>query len=340
MCKSSNDGGKRCEYADMIANVRKKARYKLRDAGYNIERDVQKEVVKWQSKHPEIVMAHLPDKQPFQRRGGAFALPDGMSAMLSPSPRTPITGKSEEERVLDLAKRHQENVDWHDALTKDEERALGSYSMSSYSFVNAYLRRRGLSSIAKKDNWDMEELVTLAKKNTSALDSALKKTPQKDPTVLYRYHEVPAGVTPGEYVQKYFEKDGIYHEDGYLSTSSDPEFIMAHLYSKNKGHKNKRYIVMEMISAQGGSMQTDHRERSGSIQSLESEILLPRNMDFNIVSVRKSQQFTFASDRQALSRNYFHHGPSEESYQMNGKFKKGDTMSFPLIQMVDKRLTS
>lgn len=340
MCQSNTDGGKRCGYADMVSNVRKKARYKLRDAGYNIEREVEKEVNKWKEKHPDVVTAHLPEKLSFQRPGKPVIIPDDIKALLSPKARIPIMGLEDNERAIDLQKRHQENLQWHESMSREEEYSVSAYTTINYTHVNAFLRRRGLSMIAKKGLSSTEELEAMAKRDVKNIDSALKKAPQREIGRVYRYHEVPAGVKPSEYLRRFFPHDGIYHEDGYMSTTVDPELVMAHMYSKNKGTVNKKYIVMEIVTAQGGSMQSDSKVRSGSIQSLESEVLLPRNSEFAIVDSRASQKFEFASDRREFSNFYGGLGTikSDAGYQEHGKFKKGDVLNFPLVQLVDKKL--
>jgi len=342
MCKSKEEGGKRCDYADQVANARRKARYKFRE-DYDLERNVEKEVRKWKIENKNLVVEHLPEKQPFQAMANKKDIPEPLRALLTAKARDSIAGLSEQERMDHTRGLYDEQKEWSAALTKEEASAVGQYTMYFFEGVNSHLRRQGYSEWLKANTHlysKKEETLERVKRDISGLDSAIAKAPvPEEPRKLYRFFRVPAGVTPSEYMERYFKEGEAFKDRGYMSTTADPEFIMSHLHDRNKGNQNHEYIVMEIITKQGASVQKRATSRSGDVQSLEKEILLPRNMKMRIAGTRKAQRFEFASDRKDLNAQHgAKQATSDYSYSKWGKFKKGDRMNFPLIQMIDEDL--
>jgi hypothetical protein len=336
MCHSKADGGGRCEYADTLANVRRKALYKHRDQPASIaSRKAFDEVEAWKAAHKDIVAEHLPARHQFQVEGRTKPVPQSLLNMLTPSARTPITGLPEAEQQALTRKLCAERRQWEESMADREEGTLHNYTITSYDLFNRTLRRTGLKEFyAKyphmKDRDDAAETnLERTKRKSQIMDSAFKKTPPvEEPRKLYRYFKVPSGVSPTEYVERYFTTGEGFKDHAFMSTSADPEFIMAHLRKKNGSRQNKNYVVMEILTKQGGSLQDSEETEVGHLQSMEKEVLLPRNMRFRVVGVRKSQQFEFADDRMDLGDQY---GIWEEC-------EKGKRLNFPLIQLVDEQL--
>lgn len=341
MCQSQANGGVRCTYADQIANIRRKALYKHRKS-YDAAREAEKAIRVWQEGNPDIVQAHLPASQPFQAAPNLKPIPKTLLSLFTAKSREPITGFPEQQRQEHTAKLFEENQQWMEALTQDEENVIRHYAMNLYELVNAYLRRGGLAKLYRENPFYKDREVKIPDQ-VSSLDSAITKAPiPEEPRKLFRFFRVPAGVTPNQYIERYFKTGEGFKDKGYMSTTADPEFIMAHMHNRNKGTKNHGYIVMEIITKQGASLQPRATSRSGNVQSLEKEIMLPRNMKMRIAGSRRSQRFEFASNRMELHQQYGNAGynMSDDSYARWGKFKKGDHMNFPVIQMVDEKLIS
>lgn len=341
MCQAKAAGGKRCDYADQVANIRKKARYKHRN-GYPSERERQAAaaVKKWKEENSDVVTAHLPEKFPFQVSGNKKPIPDSLLKMLNPSARTPVSGLEKEHRDALTVKMFNENENWVAGLKKDEENALNSYAMNGYEIVNPSLRRTGLGSVLRENPFYREQdLEKRVKTQSSHLDSALLKAEKTDEIrKVYRFYQVPDGVSNKEFAERFFTPGESYKDLGYMSTSADPEYLLAHIHRANKGKANARFVVMEILTKRGASLQPDKTARSGNVQSLEKEYLLPRNMKMRIAGVRKQQSFTFADDRKDLAGHFISGHFSDYAYERWGEFKKGHRRAFPLIQLVDEQL--
>lgn len=339
MCKSKAEGGNRCVYADQISNVRKKARYKYRGQ-YDVEREVEKAVRKWKEQNRDLVKEHLPETQPFQTESSGKRIPAHLLTQLSQGSRDIITGLPEEARLEETKKLYEQQEEWTKKLTPEEDHVAYNYALNFYELINRYLRRSGLADLFRTNPFYKEMDWKMRCKNaTKDMDAALKKAPVPDkPRKVYRYFKVPDGVSPVEYMERYFKKGEGFQDAAYMSTTTDPEFLLATLHDKNKGTRNHGYVIMEILIKNGVSLQPRAESRSGNIQSLEKEIILPRNKTFTIVGTRRSQKFGFASDRRDLSNHYYPSYGGESAYERWGHFKQGETMNFPVIQMVDELL--
>lgn len=341
MCKSKAEGGTRCEYADQLANVRHKIRYKLRDEQYDVENEVNKAVNEWKKLNPEMVRNHLPEKQSFQVPPKQKPIPAQLKKLFTAKSTIPITGGSVDQNSETTSKAYDDYVAWHENLTDQEKNEIVYYSQYGFEMTNAYLRRTGIHDLLRVNPHRKEDWKTMAVKNKTHLDEALKKTPPaSEPRKLYRYFKVPAGVTPEEYLEKYFLKGEGVLEKGFMSTTVDPELVMAHLAKENSGKKNTQFIVMEILTKQGGSLQKRAYSSSSSVQTMEKEYVLPRNMRFRVADTRKTQTFEFGSERQDLFSS-FHTGNSIYSKDMFTRqklYKPGDKRRYPLVQLIDEQL--
>ena len=343
MCQSSAEGGKRCEYADMLANVRRKARYKYRDS-HGTERQVTKALNKWKEEHPEIVREHLPETMPFQYKPKERPVPKALLNMLTPSSRTPVTGASTpEEREQQVAAMHKAYKEWEDRLTTEEINSVSQYTMSSFGLINAVMRKSGFDdainrySTHRLGREEKDRIRDRTKQTIRNLKAAFKKsTRTAEPRRLYRFFRVPAGVTPQEFVERYMLEGDGFCDGAFMSTTADPEFIMAHMHDRNKGTRNKGYVVMEILTKQGQSLQPHEATSSGHVQSLENEVLLPPNTKLRVVGVNKVQQFEYGSDRMDLYQHYnfgASHSNRHFMFKQYGHHSQGDRLNFPMVKL-------
>ena len=342
MCSSKADGGKRCEYADMIANVRRKARYKHRDS-WEVERKADEAVSAWKAANPEIVREHLPSRMPFQYTPkNQNPVSQELLDHLTPSSRTPVTGAtSTEEYRAKLKAMYDSHQEWLQRLTEEEMNSVTQYAMTSYITMNALLRKKGFVQAVRKDygkNADIEEKRQRAEHHIQQLKSALKKSVHpEEPQKLYRFFRVPPGVTPKEYVERYMKTGEGFSDPAFMSTSSDPEYVMAHVFDRNKSKTNKNYIVMEILTKRGQSMQ-QYEKANGRIQALENEVLLPAGTKLRVVGFNKSQRFEYGSDRRDLFNRLGNFGSSEYAFSSYGHHSQGDRLNIPMVQLIDEKL--
>lgn len=331
-------GGKRCEYADSIANVRKKTRSKLKNS-YNVEREVVDAVEKFKEQNPALVLAHLPEKMAFQYQPPTRPIPEHIKGLLTPF-SAPALGSSEDKDVL-FGQLHERSREWRDSLTRLEDNTVHQYTMNAYESMNTYLRRHGFQDWVKQNKhlWNSynetqhDYVDKMVKPRIAEMDAALKKAPTPDePEKLYRFFRVPSGVTPAQYIRKYFTSGTGFKDRGYLSTTADPEYVAAHIMSRSGGTRNKHYVVMEILSSRGASLQPRPKGDPGWVQSLEAEIVLPRNAGLHVVDSGK-RHFEFGKDRPDLAQRY--------NMFANRSIdpKAGTSIALPVIRMVDTALT-
>jgi hypothetical protein len=331
-------GGKRCEYADSIANVRKKTRSKLKNS-YNIERGVVDAVEKFKEQNPALVLAHLPEKMAFQYQPPQRPVPEHIKGLLTPY-AAPALGSAENQDVL-FGQLHERGREWRDGLTRQEDDTVHDYTLNAYESMNTYLRRHGFQDWAKQNRhlWSsygegqQDYVENMIKPRIAEMDAALKKAPApEEPEKLYRFFRVPSGVTPAQYIRKYFTPGAGFKDRGFLSTTADPEYVAAHIMSRSGGTRNKHYVVMEILSSRGASLQPRPEGDPGWVQSLEAEIVLPRNAGLHIVDSGK-RHFEFGKDRPDLAQRYNMFGGRSVD------LKEGTSISLPVIRMVDTALT-
>lgn len=329
-------GGKRCDYADSISNVRRKTRSKLKNS-YNVEREVVDAVEKFKEENPALVLAHLPEKMAFQYQPPNRPIPEHIKSLLKPF-SVPTRGSAEHKDVL-FGQLYERGQQWRGGLTKMEDNTVHDYTINAYESMNTYLRRHGFQDWAKQNRhlWSGESqqdyVEKMIKPRIEEMDAALSKAPMPDkPETLYRFFRVPSGVTPAQYIRKYFTSGTGFKDRGFLSTTADPEYVAAHIMSRSGGTRNKHYVVMEILSSRGASLQPRPEGDSGWVQSLEAEIALPRNTGLHIVDSGK-RKFEFGKDRPELARRY---------NQFGGRgitLTEGTSISLPVIRMIDTALT-
>lgn len=345
MCQLGG-GNNRCEYADMLSNVRKKARNKYRGE-HRIEYKVEDEVRAWQAAHPDLVRKHLPERMPFQCATKDRPVPKELVAILTPSSRVPVTGAmSKEERLEKVVAMNKAFEDWETRLNNEEANAVNSYTMHGFTLMNSVLRKKGFSQAMKKDytyartKEAVDEIRDRTKNQIKSMKSAMKKSVKNsEPRKLYRFFRIPAGITPTEYMEKYLATGEGFSDPAFMSTTTDPEFIMAHMYDRNNGARNHGYIVMEILTKQGQSLQRYPYQSPGNIQSMESEVILPAATKLRVVGHNKAQRFEYGSERKDLYQQYKSGwGDSHWFFEKYGHHSKGNRLNFPMIKLIDEKL--
>lgn len=333
-------GGKRCEYSDALSNVRKKVRSKNKGenvAKHDLERAVALEVRTFQEKNPELVRAHMPEKLGFHYTPRKKEVSSELKTLLGDysQPVKGVGGDAKAEFFLNMFNRNKE---WQKNLTQDEQNSLHNYTLSAFEYINPFFRRHGFTAYMKEHaymwaSYGRDGFIQRLRDQANDIDSALKKRPEPEtPDKLYRFYRVPAGVSPAVFIKKYLPKGGGFKDRGFLSASTDPEYIAAHIMDRSASKKNTGYVVLEMLSDRGGSLQMRDEPDPGWVQSLESEILLPRNTGFQIVDSGK-KDFVFNKHREDLEQR-FRMFNSRKSLD----FSEGNGIQLPVVRMVDTKL--
>lgn len=336
MCQSKAQGGKRCEHAESYNNakkriVRKLAKEKSHLGVYGY--DIVKALNKFLEDNPDVAYARLPKRETFNcKPASKRPIPKDIAAILNRSRGQAITGHSEFERLAVTQQLNEEYMRYADEIWDPRsEAAVHQYSMAGYLSINSYLRgRRYYKQWAYMDNIETYDKYAegYVIPKIADLDRAFEDVPKDAPIrKTYRLFEVPPGIKPEDYIEQYMKTGEGFHEKGFMSTSADPEFTMMSAMQKNGFRKNKKYIIIEVVSNRGISLQSAQRESRGNIQSLEKEILLPRDSKFRIAGVKKSQKFRLADKRPDLMF------PSRRS---NRQFVEGLEYNLPLVQLVDE----
>lgn len=220
MCQSKEDGGKRCDYADQVANARRKARYKFRD-DYDMDRKAEKEVRTWKETNAALVVAHLPEVQPFQTSANKKPIPASLTALLTQKAREAVTGLPEQDRLEHTRNLYEAQEEWVKGLTNEQESAVRQYTMYFFEGVNAHLRRSGYSDWLKANPVlysEHAETLARVKRDIASLDIAIAKAPvPEEPRKLYRFFRVPAGVTPNEYMERYLKEGEAFKDKGSVT---------------------------------------------------------------------------------------------------------------------------
>lgn len=342
-------GGKRCEYPDAISNVRKKARYHHRNSNDRQRNDaVEKAVLAFQNENPDFTKAHLPNSETFQVKAPKWEVPARLIEMLGNS-RHKIKGAEFDDRKAFYAGLTAQNTQWMNSLTANEKAALSKYTTHHYEEVNLYLRGKGYRQWFKdnrKDRfpdyaWDPNavkhtpenvyenRLKPVIDNMTLAMDKASRND---EPRKLYRYHRIPGGITSKEYADKYFKDGEGFKDKGFMSTTADPEFVAAHILNAEKDKTGDRYVVFEILTKDGGSLQIEEDPYQGRMQGgihpLEAEVVLPRNKGMRIID-HGTRTFEFAKNRIDMQK---HWRPKDD------RFRKGRKVSVELIRMIDEDL--
>lgn len=191
-----------------------------------------------------------------------------------------------------------------EALPRELMWALESYMATSHSFVNAWLRsgRAGVLANLIHENYrnveptprlrarwaeSVPKIAQHARELVAQIDQAfaLGQQVQAAPSVLYRSVRVwsPTGAevtSAGErkaWLAEHYPVGKVVTAKTYTSTSADSDFMLA-----QARRRPSQLVVQEILTSKG--LPLDRSADTGNIQALEREVLLPRNMKFEVVN--------------------------------------------------------
>lgn len=155
-------------------------------------------------------------------------------------------------------------------MSNREKNVLYSYRISG-SDLNKCLRNPTGDS-KKANGLDAME-------QAKELDAIIEKfgNPTGKVRKLYRYIELDEDQDAAEYVRENF-KSTSYSDSAFMSTTEDLSFILGRAFQRY----DKNFVVLEVETADGISIQMDPEEVQGDIQSFEKERLLPRDLKFDV----------------------------------------------------------
>lgn len=184
-----------------------------------------------------------------------------------------------------LANPDQETSNWDEEYQKRQDRfeSLNWYTTSGYNFVRDYLNKDQLAPYKSKFNPDE---AANAERFIPILDEALSQAvPPEKPRVLYRGITLPHGVDEAEtetWLNNNFPIGGVISQKSYMSTTFSG-YMAIDTFSKD--HEREESFVFEIVSRKGAALGVD----SSSWGLEESEVLMPRDAKFKVVSVHRNQ---------------------------------------------------
>lgn len=316
MCKLKADGG-RCRYADMISVIRRK--YRRRNPGIR-EDKLAKLVREDIAANPELAWHEAQRHTNAQWAPPKWSVPESLTKDMHPVGALPKSIPTAQEL-------YDQNEVWMDALDKKERNAVVQYSMNGYIGINGVLRgTKGWhhSSLIQKAHLQQEK--QRVQEQVTSIDTALEKAPATERNQpLYRYYKVPDGVPVDRYVKEILLATGGHKDKGFLSTTANPLHALAAIYKRNDSLDLNGYVVMEIWTRRGASLQRDEEARPGDVQSQEQEVLLPRNMGLRFLESGKM-------------RHQFDEVPVELENRFNNRSIIGRKLSVPLLRMIDEEL--
>lgn len=191
--------------------------------------------------------------------------------------------------------------------TADEQQALMEYTVAGFALAHDITNGVNLENNApdSEPNFseDYEKKIERFKKVMVNLDSALSKAvPPEEPRVLYRGLRIPTWVEDTNvWLQDKFPVGGVVSQKNYMSTtSSASEAITRFTGSKSDevSGVNKKNIIFEIVSKQGAPL----GEATSAYGTDESEVLIPRETRFKVVSVDTDVNLEAEYSTQAFSR--------------------------------------
>lgn len=185
------------------------------------------------------------------------------------------------------------------SLSFDEEKAIRRYAMTSYDYLNRFLRkgREGIVEYLKRHNSsrvptekEIQDYTGWAESLIPRLDSAFtKQASEPKERLVYKAFRVEGeNITTEDvekYVEKYYPVGKVLHNKAYTSTSADSDYMLVHARKRPQ-----EVVVQEIVTKQGIPLhESDWKdESSASVTDAEREILLPRDIKLKVVGVRKA----------------------------------------------------
>ena len=219
--------------------------------------------------------------------------------------------------------------------TNEEANAVHQYTVTGFEEMNAYLRdknffRRMVTEAVFPESYAEAKVAVLNR--IQVLAQVIKKgqVETQVPRKVYRYVRLPDGISPREYLDRYMAVGSVMKNSGFLSTSADPGFILAHMLKK-KG--SQRYLVLEMLTKQGISVQRTNTLDAGNVQSLEHEVLMAPESEFAIVDISRRGSITVGEDANPVLAEYL-----SRFGRGSDLFESGRKHSVSVVRLVDSEL--
>lgn len=188
---------------------------------------------------------------------------------------------SNNEQVKEIVQNmYDENQTIRDNVSNDEYSSLYAYAGNAYESINKTLRglvtEKDRQGLAKRSQYEQVD------ERIAAIDRVMTQYGNgegKEIKKLYRYYRIDKKQDPKKFVEENFANGETISEKGYMSTTEDIAFVLGHV-NRNKDKNN--YVVLEIATKKGVSLQDKEKEKPLFIQSLEKERLLPRDMKLKI----------------------------------------------------------
>ena len=234
-----------------------------------------------------------------------------------------------QEQIDEIVKNmYEENQTVKENVSADEYSALYAYAGNAYESINKTLRglvtEKDKQSLSKKTQYEqVEERIKSIDKVMDEYGNGEGKETKK----LYRYYRLDKKQKPEKFIQENLKTGETLSEKGYMSTTEDLAFVLGHI-NRNKDKNN--YIIFEIATKKGVSLQDKEKEKPLFIQSLEKERLLPRDMKLQINYTGK-EELTVDESRENIHRKFNWDVQKQE-------FQTIDPQNLQVVRLIDEDL--
>lgn len=219
------------------------------------------------------------------------------------NPESQITISQDEANKL-TKNMFEEYEDIKENISKEEFSALFAYSGNAYGAINETLR--GNINEKHKNSIKHRTQYEKAAERITLIDNAMSKYgmgQNKPEKTLYRFRALDKKQNIEDFIHENFPQDNIVEEKGYMSTSEDLAFVLGHTNNAMRNY-DTQYVIFEIKTAKGISLQENPTEKPHKLQSLEKERLLPRDMKFSVDNVEK-RTMQIDESRENMKVKYF-----------------------------------
>lgn len=223
---------------------------------------------------------------------------------------------------------YEENQMIKEKISNDEYSSLYAYAGNAYESINKTLRglvtEKDKQSLSKKSQYEQVE------ERIKSIDRVMDEHGNgegKETKKLYRYYRLDKKQKPEKFIEENLKTGETLSEKGYMSTTEDLAFVLGHI-NRNKDKNN--YIVFEIATKKGVSLQDKEKEKPLFIQSLEKERLLPRDMKLQVNYTGK-EELTVDESRENIHRKFNWDVQKQE-------FKTIDPQQLQVVRLIDEDL--
>lgn len=128
----------------------------------------------------------------------------------------------------------------------------------------------------------------------AVLDSVFPLTDRR-PRTVYRFTSAPEGLSVKEAVEQ-LRSEQHFTEPAFMSTSASIDYPLYEVLE----NPQKKLFLLEIATDQGAVIQPKDHHQPGHVQSMENEILLPRNMTFEVAGIEMRKPIAFGGMKTAL----------------------------------------